>query len=370
MPIMKLSTLKESLSLRLSISGKRRVLFMMMVLAFAACVAGGAGARVTAEEDFRPCAWQLPLMRCHTPGDYDGDHRADLAVFRPGEGIWYVLHSSNDQLNAIQWGIMDDRLVSADYDGDRKEDFAVYRKSVGTWWILYSSTGQWYSKQFGGNDAEPAPGDYDGDGKADLAISRQGVYEIIRSTGANEEIVERPVLDPDLSNHNDINVPGDYDGDGQTDPAILHDPNPSSDPSGEDEAHQMRIWIIKFSSTQQTRNFPFGEEHDIPVPSDYNGDGKTDIAVWRPETGTWHIIENLPEGASLVAREVRWGLPNDKVAPGDYDGDGKTDVAVWRPSEGIWYVINSSTDAPVYPRWGLGSDIPIPMSLKRHEHEH
>jgi hypothetical protein len=344
------------------------VLLVVAVLAFAASLAVVTGGRVTAEEDVRPCAWQPPLGRCHTLGDYDGDRKADLAVFRPGEGVWYVLQSSDDELKAVQWGTMNDRLVPADYDGDRKEDFAVYRKTVGTWWILYSSTGQWYARQFGGDDYEPAPSDYDGDGKADLAVSRRGLYSILKSANADEE--DYQVHDRPISNHNDINVPGDYDGDGRADPAVLHDPNPPH-LSGEDQAHpdpEPRIWIIHFSRTQQRREFTFGEVDDIPVPGDYNGDGKTDIAVWRPATGTWYIIENLTEGVALVAREVRWGLAHDKVAPGDYDGDGKTDVAVWRPSDRVWYIHHSSTDLPVYPIWGLATDIPVPMSLKRHEH--
>jgi spore coat protein A, manganese oxidase len=363
MPMMKLPSLKDSLSPQLPVPNKRGVLFIMLVLALAACFAGGAGAPVTAEEDIRPrCGWPPTLVGCHTPGDYDGDHKADVAVFRPLEGTWYVLQSSDDRLKTVQWGLAEDRLVSADYDGDRQEDFAVYRKSVGTWWILYNSTGLWSSRQIGGVDFEPAPADYDGDGKADVAVSRRGIYTIIRSSGGDEETTETVYDRPPLSNHNDINVPGDYDGDGRADPAILHDPNPP-------EVHEEpRIWIINFSRTQQTRTFTFGEEDDVPVPGDYNGDGRTDIALWRPQTRTWHIIENLIDGAALVAREVQWGLEGDKVAPGDYDGDGKTDLAAWRPSDGIWYILNSSTDEPTYTHWGLRSDIPIPMSLKRHEH--
>ena len=34
---------------------------------------------------------------------------------------------------------------------------------------------------------------------------------------------------------------------------------------------------------------PFGDATDTPVPGDYNGDGATDLAVYRQSTGTWHV---------------------------------------------------------------------------------
>jgi hypothetical protein len=47
----------------------------------------------------------------------------------------------------------------------------------------------------------------------------------------------------------------------------------------------------------------------VPIPGDYNADGKTDIAVWRPEGGVWYLLKSDMPGNY---RAVAWGLPDDK----------------------------------------------------------
>ncbi|MCO6509344.1 MAG: SBBP repeat-containing protein, partial [Aridibacter famidurans] len=110
--------------------------------------------------------------------------------------------------------------------------------------------------------------------------------------------------------------PFDFDGDGATDVSVFR---PNSQPTAQ--------WWLLRSSDSGTRGLAFGTSTDVPVAADFTGDGKTDVAFWRPSSGEWFILRS--EDDSFFA--FPFGANGDIPAPGDFDGDGKADPAVYRP---------------------------------------
>ena len=134
-------------------------------------------------------------------------------------------------------------------------------------------------------------------------------------------------------------VPADFDGDGKSDIGVYRDGN----------------WFIRRTSDGGLTGVGWGGlPQDKPVVGDYDGDGRVDVAVYRD--GNWYIIRSSDGG---VTAQGWGGLAQDKPVPADYDGDGKTDIAVYR--DGSWYIIRSSDGGVTVAAWGgLAQDRPVP----------
>ncbi len=118
-------------------------------------------------------------------------------------------------------------------------------------------------------------------------------------------------------------------------------------------------WYLR-SSDGANRAFAFGSSTDLTVPGDYTGDGKADLAYFRPSTGEWYVLRS--EDSSFFA--FPWGTSGDLPAPGDYDGDGKIDAAVFRPSNSNWFALRS-TAGPLVLQFGTTGDRPLPNAFVR-----
>ncbi len=191
--------------------------------------------------------------------DFDGDGKADVSVFRPASGAWYLQQSQNG-FTGISFGQNGDKIVPADYDGDGKTDVAVFRN--GTWYLQRSQLG-FTGVGFGAADDIPVPADYDGDGKADVAVFRPstGAWYLLQSTLG--------FVGTTFGQLGDKPVAADYDGDGKADIAV----------------NRSGTWYIQRSQLGFT-GVAFGDANDRPVPADYDGDGKADVAVFRPSNGS------------------------------------------------------------------------------------
>ncbi len=257
--------------------------------------------------------------------DVDHDRKSDYSVFRPSEGIWYTLQSTNGFTNYRYFGANGDRPVPGDYDGDGTMDLAVFRDSTATWYIEQSSNFGFVQLQWGLSGDKPVQGDYDGDGKTDIGVFRNGAWYIVKSSGG--------ILTTTFGTTGDKAVPGDYDGDAKTDFAVFRNGD----------------WYILRSSDSMVAAQTWGLGSDQPVPADYDGDGSYDVAVFR--NGAWYINQTLGG-----PRAVSWGTTGDIPVMADYDGDGTADIAIYR--DGDWYIIRSSNGSVQTQTWGLDGDIP------------
>jgi subtilisin-like proprotein convertase family protein len=286
------------------------------------------------------------------PVDMNGDGKTDWVVVRNtgggpnGQLTWLSKLNGVAGGDTVAWGLTSDRSAPGDFDGDNKADISVWRPPTSTWYILQSSNGVMRIEAFGQpSDDSSVIGDYNGDGKDDIAIFRNGTAAGDPDFWYWRTAANGPFSVVQWGQNGDFPAPGDYDGDGKNDFVVQRNAG----------GGQAIFWTLLTNGS--TRAAAFGFPTDVIVPGDYDSDGRTDIAIVRG-VGSQIVWWFRPSNGGADQGIFLGNSATDFPAPGDYDGDGRIDQAVWRPTDNTFYVNKSSGGLMTF-NWGQNGDYPV-----------
>ncbi|HXG86466.1 MAG TPA: VCBS repeat-containing protein [Pyrinomonadaceae bacterium] len=303
--------------------------------------------------------------------DFSGSGRTSFATVNRDSAniVFRILNNGGAQGGGAQtvfFGLSNgDNITPGYFDADNRADIGVYRPSASSYFIRPSTlaANSFQGVQFGlPTDVTGREADYDGDGRDDLTVVRDGganlVWFILRSSNGTVAVVNfgLPGFTADTG-RGDIPIAGaDYNGDGRADITVIR-PNPNGGDT---------YLVGDVNTGALILSAQWGEfDTDFYVVGDYLGDRRADFAVYRAfqggTNGTWFIREN--GGSGFVTRQ--FGLTSlasvtDRPICGDYNGDGKQDIAIYRSSSSNFFWLNSPNfDTFSGQQFGQPDDFPV-----------
>ena len=136
--------------------------------------------------------------------------------------------------------------------------------------------------------------------------------------------------------------PSDFDGDRRTDLAVYQ---PSSG-----------LWYVRSSRTGATTALGYGGPSYLPLSADFDGDRRTDVAVYETATGLWYVRRSS-NGSDFA---LGYGGSGYTPVPADYDGDGQADLAVYHAATGLWFERRSASSTTTAFGYGGTGYEPVP----------
>jgi len=321
--------------------------------------------------------------------DYNGDGKTDLFLYRPGthaacvgrsngDGTFSQAYYSSQGIGGYQATSFRLKAVAFDYDGDGRTDLFLYDYPLssagvirsnedGTFEAVYvSSTGMAGYPLTSSLDLV-IPFDYNGDGKSDLFICRpnRNLACVVRSNG--DGTFTRVYYHGggigayNLTSERDRVFAFDYNGDGKSDLFLYR---VDSDKACVLRSNGDGSFTTVFNSDSGIAGYSLGSLRDVAFPFDYNGDGKSDIFLYRLDSGYCAVAVSRGDGTFEQAYYSHSGIngftmgsERDRVLPFDYNGDGRSDLFMYRQDGGLAYVQRSNGDGTFEQVMGSNSGI-------------
>jgi bacillolysin len=292
--------------------------------------------RMSSDDWIYDLGWIVDDVRIYTcglprqaPVDFDGSGTSDVVVYSGGAWLFFDFDTGALDFGRSKWTGMPGSCVPApmDYDGDGKDEFSQLCDGA---WLFYNDDGSLNKGIWTGGVAGdlPAPADYNGDGTDDVVVWRGGAWLFYDfETGALD--LGRSVwtgAPPHWTGGTTIPVPMDYDGDGKVEFTVW-----AGGPwlfFNDDGSLKKGIWTG-------------GTVGDLPVPGDYDGDGREEVVVWSG--GAWLFFDfesGAMTGGVWTGSPPNYSGGTTVPAPLDYDGDGTLDYTVW--PGGPWHFYNDN----------------------------
>jgi hypothetical protein len=282
--------------------------------------------------------------------------------------------------SAYQFGIASDVPLAGDWTGDGKSDIGVWRSSNATFYLDRNNNGRWDGSPtdgyhpFGSPGDVPVLGDWNGDRRTDIGVWRPGSRVFFIDHNGNGRY-DGAVTDRQgqFGIAGDVPLVGDWNGDGRSDVGLWR--------PGSALFFLDRNQNLKWDGTVVDNLYAFGASGDRPLVGDWSGSGRSKIGVWRSSNATFYLDRNGNGRWDGGAGDLQqaFGAGSDTPLLGDWNGAGRTLIGVWRSSNANFYLdrngngrwdggtldvqgwFGSSTDTPLTGVWNGASTAGFPL---------